>query len=71
MNTQMTKQAMATAAHNLGFELVHADLRSGCFHVKRGNEIRMGHVWRRITLADIATHVKLICNYGDKVTPTH
>ena len=67
MNTQMTKQAMAAEAHSLGFELIRVDLRSGCFHVKRGNEVRMGHVWRNITSADIATHVKLVCNYGDRI----
>ena len=58
---------MATEARNLGFELVYTDLRSGCFHVKSGAVVRMGHVWRRIDRAGIASQMNSVCQYGDRL----
>jgi hypothetical protein len=67
MNKHEIKQAMAVEAKQLGFELVYADLRSGCFYVKSGAVVRMGRVWRNIARLDIAAQVNAICQYGDRL----
>ena len=67
MTKQDIKQAMQNEAQLLGFELVYADLRSGCFHVKSGAVVRMGHVWRRIDRAGIASQVNSVCQHGDRL----
>jgi hypothetical protein len=67
MNAHETKQAMQAAAERLGFELVHSDLRTGCFHIKQGTTVRMGFVWRNIQPADIAAQISSTSRYGDRL----
>lgn len=65
--SHQTKQIMQTEAQNLGFELVHSDLRTGCFHIKQGDAVRMGFVWRNIKQDDIAAQIKSTSQYGDRL----
>ena len=67
MTAQETKQAMQTEAERLGFQLVYSNLRTGCFHLKHGTTVRMGFVWRRIDPAGIASQVKAVSQYGDRL----
>lgn len=67
MTKQDTKQAMQSAAKSLGFELVYTDLRSGCFHIKKDNTVRMGFVWRNITKDAITDQIKTVSQYGHRL----
>ena len=67
MTKQDTKQAMQSAAKALGFELVYTDLRSGCFHIQKGNIVRMGFVWRNINTDAITDQIKTVSQYGQRL----
>jgi hypothetical protein len=68
MTKQEIKQTLSEQAAIHGFALVYSDLRSGCFHVKNGAIVKMGHVWRNITPPDLAAHVRSVCVYGTLIT---
>ena len=67
MTAHETKQTMQAAAERLGFQLVYSNLRTGCFHLKQGTTVRMGFVWKRIDPAGIASQVKTVSQYGDRL----
>jgi hypothetical protein len=67
MNAQQTKQTIQTEARRLGFELVYSNLLTGCFHLKQGSTVRMGFVWRRIDPSGIASQVKSVSQYGERL----
>ena len=67
MNKQDTKKAMQSAAKAFGFELVYSDLRSGCFHIKKGQIVRMGFVWKNIDKDGITDQFKTVSQYGQRL----
>ena len=67
MTTHPTKHALQPEAERLGFQLVYSNLRTGCFHIKQGTTVRMGYVWKRIDPAGIASQIKTVSQYGDRL----
>lgn len=67
MTNDQIKQALSNEAHLHGFQLVHSNFRSNYFHVKRGAEVRMGYIWKRITSESISAQVNATCKYGDRL----
>jgi hypothetical protein len=67
MTAQETKQAMQAAAQRLGFALIYSNLRTGCFHIKKGTTVRRGWVWRNIKPDDIFAQINSTSQHGDRL----